>query len=221
MQPTILYLETSSKNCSVAIAQGETLLCLCEETSENYRQSETLHTFVQWALEGAELTFEALNAVCLGEGPGSYTGLRIGAAAAKGYCFSLGIPLLSVSSAASMAVPFLGKDYDVIISCIDARRSEIYAEVYDGKTGATLQAAQPVILAPDSFAEYRDKKILFVGDGATKTVEITGFSADAEPNILPSAGHLLRLGLRQYEAQEFLDVAYYEPNYLKEFYTGK
>ncbi len=85
----ILHLETSSKNCSVAISKGKELLCLCEEVSENYKQSESLHTFVEWALEGAELTLKDIEAVSLGMGPGSYTGLRIGAASAKGFAMGL------------------------------------------------------------------------------------------------------------------------------------
>jgi tRNA threonylcarbamoyladenosine biosynthesis protein TsaB len=85
----ILYLETSSKNCSVAISDNEKLLCVTEEVSENYKQSESLHTFVEWALEGAGISMKEIEAVCLGKGPGSYTGLRIGAASAKGFATDL------------------------------------------------------------------------------------------------------------------------------------
>lgn len=81
----ILHIETSSKNCSVAISDQEKLLCLCEEVSENYKQSESLHSFVEWALEGAEIELKDLDAISLGKGPGSYTGLRIAAASAKGF----------------------------------------------------------------------------------------------------------------------------------------
>ena len=87
-----------SKNCSVAISDGEKLLCLCEEVADNYKQSESLHTFVEWALEGAEISLKDLDAVSLGKGPGSYTGLRIGAASAKGFCYGLKIPLIAVNS---------------------------------------------------------------------------------------------------------------------------
>ena len=102
----ILYLETSSKNCSVAISDDEKLLCVCEEVSENYKQSESLHSFVEWALEGAEISIKDIDAVCLGKGPGSYTGLRIGAASAKGFCYGLKIPLIAVNSLESMIEPF-------------------------------------------------------------------------------------------------------------------
>ena len=102
----ILHIETSSKNCSVAISDGEELLCLCEEVSENYKQSESLHTFVDWALEGAEISLKDIEAVSLGKGPGSYTGLRIGAASAKGFCYGLKVPLIAINSLETMIEPF-------------------------------------------------------------------------------------------------------------------
>ena len=110
----ILHLETSSKNCSVAITDEERLLALCEEVSENYKQSESLHTFVEWALEGAGISLKDLDAVCLGKGPGSYTGLRIGASAAKGFCFGLNIPLIAINSMQSMVEPFVCKNYEAV-----------------------------------------------------------------------------------------------------------
>ena len=95
----ILHIETSSRNCSVAISDGEELLCLCEEVSENYKQSESLHTFVEWALEGAEISLKEIEAVSLGKGPGSYTGLRIGAGNfSKRFCYGLKVPLIAVNS---------------------------------------------------------------------------------------------------------------------------
>lgn len=102
----ILHIETSSRNCSVAISDSEKLLCLCEEVSENYKQSESLHTFVEWALEGAEISLKDLDAVSLGKGPGSYTGLRIGAASAKGFCYGLKVPLIATNSLETMIEPF-------------------------------------------------------------------------------------------------------------------
>ena len=131
----ILHLETSSKNCSVAISDGDEILCVCEEISENYKQSESLHTFVQWALEGAKITLNDLDAISLGKGPGSYTGLRIGASSAKGFCFGLQIPLVAVNSLETMIQPFLNKEYDFIIPMIDARRMEVYCAVFDGNSG--------------------------------------------------------------------------------------
>ena len=168
----ILHIETSSKNCSVAISDGEELLCLCEEVSENYKQSESLHTFVEWALEGAEISLKDIEAVSLGKGPGSYTGLRIGAASAKGFCYGLKVPLIAVNSLETMIEPFLGQNYDVIIPLIDARRMEVYCAVFDGNSGEMLTETEAKILDEQSFKELEGKKILFVGDGAKKAQEI-------------------------------------------------
>ncbi len=218
----ILHLETSSKNCSVAISDGEKLLCLCEEVSKNYKQSESLHTFVQWALEGAEISLNYLDAVSVGKGPGSYTGLRIGASSAKGFCYGLKIPLIAVSSIEIMAEPFLDKGFDLIIPLIDARRMEVYCAVYDGKTGETVAATEAKILDENSFAEYSGKKILFVGDGAQKASEILRLSdAEYKINVYPSAEHMIKKSLQKFNRKDFEDTAYFEPNYLKDFHGVK
>ena len=166
----ILYLETSSKNCSVAISDDEKMLCVTEEVSENYKQSESLHIFVEWALEGAGISMKDIEAVSLGKGPGSYTGLRIGASSAKGFCYGLKVPLIAINSMESMLEPFLGQNYDYIIPLIDARRMEVYTAVYDGRNGEEISETEAKILDETSFEEYKDKKILFVGDGATKAI---------------------------------------------------
>ena len=142
----ILHIETSSKNCSVAISDGEKLLCLCEEVSENYKQSESLHTYVEWALEGAKLTLKDLDAISLGKGPGSYTGLRIGASSAKGFCYGLNIPMIATNSLETMIEPFLNKDFDLIIPLIDARRMEVYYAVFDRISGEILTKTEVKIL---------------------------------------------------------------------------
>lgn len=214
----ILHIETSSKNCSVAISEGSDLLCLCEEVSENYKQSESLHTFVEWALEGADMSLQDMDAICLGKGPGSYTGLRIGASSAKGFCFGLQIPLIAVNSLESMTEPFLRKDYDLIIPLIDARRMEVYCAIFDGKTGEMLTDTEAKILDETSFQELQGKKVIFVGDGAKKAREILQLSAaEFDGTIYPSAKYLIKKAQEKFKANEFEDVAYFEPFYLKDF----
>lgn len=218
----ILYLETSSKNCSVAISDGEKLLCVCEEVSENYKQSESLHTFVEWALEGANLTMKDIEAVSLGKGPGSYTGLRIGAASAKGFCYGLKIPLLAVNSMESMIEPFLGQNFDYIITLVDARRMEVYTAVYDGQTGNEILPTEAKILDESAFEEFKEKKILFVGDGASKAKDVLQLpNAEFKADIYPSAKYLVKKTLEKIEKQEFEDIAYFEPFYLKDFHGVK
>ena len=218
----ILHIETSSKNCSVAISDGEELLCLCEEVSENYKQSESLHTFVEWALEGAEISLKDIEAVSLGKGPGSYTGLRIGAASAKGFCYGLKVSLIAVNSLETMIEPFLGQNYDVIIPLIDARRMEVYCAVFDGNSGEMLTETEAKILEEQSFKELEGKKILFVGDGAKKAQEILQISgADFNENVYPSAKYLIKKSVEKFNRQDFEDVAYFEPFYLKDFHGVK
>lgn len=218
----ILYIETSSKNCSVAISDDEKLLCLTEEVSENYKQSESLHTFVEWALEGAEISLKDIEAVSLGRGPGSYTGLRIGASSAKGFCYGLKIPLIAINSMESMIEPFLGENYEFIIPLVDARRMEVYTAVYDGKTGQELSETEAKILDESSFQEFIDKKILFVGDGARKAKEILQLpNADFNEDVYPSAQYLIRKTIEKLEKKGFEDIAYFEPFYLKDFHGVK
>ena len=218
----ILHIETSSKNCSVAISDGEELLCLCEEVSENYKQSESLHTFVEWALEGAEISLKDIEAVSLGKGPGSYTGLRIGASSAKGFCYGLKVPLIAVNSLETMIEPFLGQNYDVIIPLIDARRMEVYCAVFDGNSGEMLTETEAKILDEQSFKELEGKKILFVGDGAKKAQDILQISgADFNENVYPSAKYLIKKSVEKFNRQDFEDVAYFEPFYLKDFHGVK
>ncbi|MBB4806942.1 tRNA threonylcarbamoyladenosine biosynthesis protein TsaB [Chryseobacterium defluvii] len=218
----ILYLETSSKNCSVAVSDNEKLLCLCEEVSDNYKQSESLHTFVEWALEGAGISLKEIEAVSLGKGPGSYTGLRIGASSAKGFCYGLKVPLIAVNSLESMIEPFLGQNYDYIVPLIDARRMEVYTATYDGVTGKEISETQAKILDEHSFEELKGKKILFAGDGATKAKEILKLpDAAFNENVYPSAQYLIRKTVEKTENKDFEDMAYFEPFYLKDFHGAK
>ncbi len=218
----ILYLETSSKNCSVAISDDEKLLCLCEEVSENYKQSESLHTYVEWALEGAGINMRDIEAVSLGKGPGSYTGLRIGAASAKGFCYGLKVPLIAVNSLETMIEPFLGQNYDYIVPLIDARRMEVYTAVYDGLTGQELSRTEAKILDETSFQEFKDKKVIFVGDGAKKAKDVLDLpDAEFKDDAYPSSQFLIRKTIEKISREEFEDIAYFEPFYLKDFHGVK
>lgn len=218
----ILYLETSSKNCSVAVSDHDKLLCICEEVSENYKQSESLHTYVEWALEGAGIPLSEIEAVSLGKGPGSYTGLRIGAASAKGFCYGLKVPLVAVNSLESMIDPFLGQNYDLIVPLIDARRMEVYTAVYDGQTGKEISVTEAKILNETSFEELKDKKVLFVGDGTRKAKEVIHLPlATFKDDVFPSAQYLIKKTLEKLENKEFEDIAYFEPFYLKDFHGVK
>lgn len=218
----VLYLETSSKNCSVAIFENEKLLCLCEELSpEGYHQAEKLHLFVQWALQGAGVELKDLDFIGLGIGPGSYTGLRIGAASAKGFAFALEKPLIGVDSLFSMVEPFVNQGFDYIIPLIDARRNEVYTAVFSGENAQRIASTQSLILEENSFEKYAGHKILFVGDGAKKAQEILKISAEYKENVYPSAKFLHQRGKEKILQKDFEDLAYFEPLYLKEFQGEK
>jgi len=214
----ILHIETSSKNCSVAISDGEEILCLCEEVSDNYKQSESLHSFVEWALEGAEISLKDLDAISLGKGPGSYTGLRIGAASAKGFCYGLKLPLIAVNSLDSMVEEFVNQGFELIIPLIDARRMEVYTAFFDGISGEMVKETAAKILDENSFSELADKKVLFIGDGAKKAQEILNLpNAQFKSEIYPSAKGLIKKSVEKFNQKEFENTAYFEPFYLKDF----
>ena len=214
----ILHIETSSKNCSVAISDGEEILCLCEEVSDNYKQSESLHSFVEWALEGAEISLKDLDAISLGKGPGSYTGLRIGAASAKGFCYGLKLPLIAINSLDSMVAEFLNQGFELIIPLIDARRMEVYTAFFDGTSGEMIKETEAKILDENSFSELAEKKVLFIGDGAKKAKEILNLpNAQFKSDIYPSAKGLIKKAVEKFNQKDFEDTAYFEPFYLKDF----
>lgn len=222
----ILHIETSSKNCSVAISDGEEILCLCEEVSDNYKQSESLHSFVEWALEGAEISLRDLDAVSLGKGPGSYTGLRIGAASAKGFCYGLKLPLIAINSLDSMVEEFVNQGFELIIPLIDARRMEVYTAFFDGTSGEMIKETEAKILDENSFSELADKKVLFIGDGEKKFQDLLSSfgkaggglpNAEFKSDIYPSAKGLIKKSVEKFNQKDFEDTAYFEPFYLKDF----
>ncbi|MDD3771271.1 MAG: tRNA (adenosine(37)-N6)-threonylcarbamoyltransferase complex dimerization subunit type 1 TsaB [Weeksellaceae bacterium] len=218
---TLLHIETSTKNCSVAFSRNGEILCLCEEYDEQYGHSEKLHQFINWALEGAEIELKDLDGVCVSKGPGSFTGLRIGVSAAKGFCYGLEIPLLSLNSLEILAQTQINQNYDLIISMIDARRMEVYTAIFDGK-GNQISEIEAKILDENSFMEFVDKKVVFVGDGVKKSKSVLQLpKADFLENIHPSAQNMMDSAERKFNNKEFEDVAYFEPFYLKEFQAGK
>lgn len=218
----ILHIETSSKNCSVAISENEELLCLCEEVSHDYKQSENLHVFVQWALEGAQIELKEIECISLGMGPGSYTGLRIGSASAKGFCFGLNVPMVAINSLETMVEKFIFQGYEFIIPMIDARRKEVYTSIFNGETGEMVGKTEAKVLDEFSFQEFNEKKILFIGDGAEKAQEILNLNrAQFISDVYPSSQGLIKKAMQKITKKEFEDIAYFEPFYLKDFYTAK
>jgi tRNA threonylcarbamoyladenosine biosynthesis protein TsaB len=212
----ILNIETATKNCSVAIAKdGVTLLCK-EVAEQGYSHAEKLHVFIEETLKEAQLSFTDLDAIAVSQGPGSYTGLRIGVSAAKGLCFALDIPLIAIDTLAVLASQ-ISVDKGLIIPMIDARRMEVYSAVFNSNH-EKIREVQAEIITEDSFANYTET-IHFVGDCAQKCKPVLtrpNFIFD-EQIIYPSAKKMGALSFDKYKKNDTVDVAYFEPYYLKDF----
>ena len=217
---TILHLETSTKVCSVAISiDGEVKSCV-ESNDEQYSHGEKLTLYIIQALEEAVISKSELDAVSVTSGPGSYTGLRIGAATAKGLCFSLNIPLISVDSLTSLMEQARLKHHSAnLCPVIDARRMEVYNAVYNAD-GESLKEISADVIEGDSYENYTP--FIYFGDGASKLSEVwnqKGRTADLD--ILSSALGHVRVANSKFLKEQFEDVAYFEPFYLKNFIAGK
>lgn len=220
--PTILNLETATTNCSVSIAKDGKLLGIKEHDTPKYSHSEQLHIFIQDVLKEANLALSNLDAVAVSKGPGSYTGLRIGVSAAKGLCFSLDIPLISIATLKNMAHQAKLEGIDFIVPVLDARRMEVYSIVFNTDI-EPLRETKAEIIDENSFSEYTAKgKVLLLGNGAEKckeTLHHPNFSFDTA--IIASAREMAFLSHQKFKVGEFEDVAYFEPYYLKDFILQK
>ena len=214
----LLNLETATTNCSVSISKDNEVIVLKENNAMNYSHSEQLHIFIKEALQEASLSFSDLDAVAISKGPGSYTGLRIGVSAAKGLCFSLDIPLISIPTLQSMACQFHPKEGELVIPVLDARRMEVYSCVYDSRY-TEVRETRAEIVDENSFVEYASNhKVYVVGSGAQKIKEVLEHpNFEFHGSVVPSAKEMALLASRKFEAGQFEDVAYFEPYYLKDF----
>ena len=214
---TILHIETSTKNCSVSIAKNGKILSLKEINNGNYSHAEKLHPLILEAIQDAPISLSDIDAIAVGKGPGSYTGLRIGVSAAKGLCFTNDIPLIAINSLEILAHAHTFQE-GVIVPMIDARRMEVYSAVFD-KDLNMIRETQAEIIDENSFQEYLEKgNVYFIGDGAEKCKEFIQHSnANFIDGIYPSAKDMVLKAYEKYLSKEFEDVAYFEPYYLKDF----
>ncbi len=213
----ILHIETSTKNCSVSISENGSLVCTKELNTGGYSHAEKLHPFIQDCLHSENLSIKDIDAIAVGKGPGSYTGLRIGVSAAKGLCFSNDIPLIAINS-----LEILAKSCDihegVIVPMIDARRMEVYSAIFDERH-SWIRQTEAEIIDENSFSEMlNEHKVFFLGDGAEKCKEVIQHSnATFIENAFPSAKNMVATAYQKYIDKDFEDVAYFEPYYLKDF----
>ena len=224
----ILCLETSTTVCSVALNDICCTIALRESEKQN-AHSEKITTFIKEVMDTAGIDYPQLDAVAVSKGPGSYTGLRIGVSTAKGICYAADLPLMAIDTLEAMAYGIkekLGSQIDkndLLIPMIDARRMEVYASIFDANLNK-IEDTAALIIDENTFADLRkEHHIWLFGDGAPKLSKI--FEGQDNISIIdgfkPSAAYMRSLAERALLDKSFVDVAYFEPFYLKDFIAGK
>ncbi len=219
--PLILHIETGTAVCSVALSRDTQLLALRENT-EGMLHAKLLAVFIDEILKEQQISIRTLDAIAVSEGPGSYTGLRVGVSTAKGLCYGTGKPLIAINSLHSLAMSAVSHQLlptpdTCIVPMIDARRMEVYTAQFD-PDGTQLSAIEAKIIDDSSFFDLLEKQpVLFIGDGAEKCRPvITHPNAHFTP-LQASASGMILPALKAYKLHQFVDVAYFEPFYLKDF----
>jgi tRNA threonylcarbamoyladenosine biosynthesis protein TsaB len=217
----ILHIDTTTKKCSVALAQDGELMIQKELLSEEFSHSEQLHPFIEEVLKESGLKSSSLSAIAISKGPGSYTGLRIGVAAAKGLCFALDLPLIALNTLEIMVQPYEVSPYSFIIPMLDARRMEVYTAIFD-ETKKWIQETTAEVLTENTFTSIvNEQSCLIIGDGAIKFKTLHPKINASYTNEIhyPVAKDMITLAWKKFNAKEFEDLAYFEPFYLKDFQT--
>ncbi len=221
----ILLIETATTSCSVALSEGGKVLAVREANERNIHATR-ITLFIEEVMQHAKKEYADLNAIAVSKGPGSYTGLRIGVSTAKGLCYALDIPLISINTLESMAYGLLKQEQNVdltayLIPMIDARRMEVYTGIY--KTDlSVIEEVNAKIIDQNSFDQFNDHKLILFGDGSEKFRDL--FSARANIKIVSfenSASHLSVPAHAKLMNGETENMAYFEPFYLKDFVAGK
>jgi len=213
----ILNIETATTNCSVSLAKEGTVIGLKEDNNLSYSHAERLHVYIDEVLKTANVSKNQLSAIAISKGPGSYTGLRIGVSAAKGLCYALKIPLISIPTLEALAHQVENPN-GVVVAMLDARRLEVYSAIYDSNFQET-RTTEAEIITSESYRELLESSaVYFIGNGVAKTKAlITHQNAHFIENKLPSAKQMCALSFDKFKSNTFEDVAYFEPFYLKDF----
>jgi len=222
----ILNIETATQVCSVAISlEGKELFSKEDQSGQSH--ARLLTTFISDCLHETGYQLHDVDALAVSKGPGSFTGLRIGVATAKGICYALGKPLISVNTLQSMASNFLLKESlspgTWLCPMIDARRMEVYTAFFNQESGFERPTSAEVIV-PGIFQEILDlHPVVFFGDGMPKVRHIfeNQTNVSFKDAIFPSASGMIRFSEDSYKNGLFEEVAYFEPFYLKDFFTGR
>jgi tRNA threonylcarbamoyladenosine biosynthesis protein TsaB len=221
--PLLLGIETSTTVCSAALNKGNDII-IEKHVDNGYTHAENLPVFIRQLFEETNYTMNDLEGVVISEGPGSYTGLRIGCSLAKGICYAKNIPLIAVNTLEALAFNAIENHpgFDKYFPMLDARRMEIYTAAFDYEFNNILPT-QPVILDEINVSDFfKAKKLAIFGDGATKTYEILKDKIKVTVlNVLPNAGVMNKIGAKKLASKSICDLAYFEPFYLKPFLGKK
>ena len=219
----ILNIESSTTNCSVSLANNGELISIRELNEKNYSHSTKLHSFIEEVLKNSNITVNKLSAIAVSSGPGSYTGLRIGVSAAKGLCYALQIPLISVPTLKVLARQLNIQREDLIIPVMDARRDEVYSAVYNSEY-ELVRNIFPEIIDSESFIELaKENKLYFIGNGQEKCERLIRKNSNlifSNYDTFPSSKEMVLISYEKFKKLKFEDVAYFEPDYLKKFKAG-
>lgn len=228
MSVNIICIDTALSTCSVAIANSTNLLGYSESLISN-TASEQINELVNEALSQAKLKLSDMQAIAISNGPGSYTGLRIGAAVAKGIAYALNIPVIALSTLEIMANKAIKteniSDF-LVVPNIDARRDEIYFAVYNSAL-AELYKPQPCILNDDFLSFFENGKQYFFVGNASEKIRIYLQQKLLNHNFIfyqdfeYTAKDIVELAYNYFQLTNFVDVAYFEPSYTKPFYSTK
>jgi tRNA threonylcarbamoyladenosine biosynthesis protein TsaB len=224
----ILHIETATDVCSVCIAEDGKIISL-KETAEGRNHAVSLAVFIKDVFSQSGYGSEDLDALAVSKGPGSYTGLRIGVSTAKGFCYGADIPLIAVNSLQSMTAGIVAEfvqkkidshDSTLFLPMIDARRMEVYTAFLDYKLNF-VKDTHALIIEGDTFNELSQQfKLIMFGSGADKLDNvINNPNIDLVKGFKISSSHMAELALEKFRKKEFMDLAYFEPFYLKDFIT--
>lgn len=217
-----ILIETSAATCSAALVSNNKII-KSFRSDEQMQHAVHLPVFVQEAMQIARDEGIEIDAVAVSGGPGSYTGLRIGVSTAKGLCYALGAKLVAVNTLNLIALEFTATHSDIpadamVVPMIDARRMEVFTQPFS-KDATPLGEAEAKIIDANSFADS-NKPLYLCGSGAAKCSVVINTNVRIIPDVNPAANeNMLRIAAEAFEKEQFEDVAYYEPFYLKEFYT--
>lgn len=212
----ILHLESATKACSVALSFEGKLKQVKEITEDNFSHGENLTLFIEDVLKQEKISAKELAAISISSGPGSYTGLRIGVSVAKGLCYALNIPLIAIDSLHCIYEIAREKHPEkTIIPMIDARRMEVFSSIYSSE-GTLLKEISADIIEEESYAQF--VPFIACGDGAEKLREIwSSREITIDSTILSSAIGQVKIAFEKFQKNDYVDLAYFEPFYLKDF----